>query len=443
MGRRQRHERPSDPEVHQRRQVRHADRPRRQESRQRRHREPQSARRHLRARGDERARRGGRLRQPANHRLRCRHRPVQADVGCVRQCADATPRRIRRCPMPTRKAPSQFVQPVHAARVSKDGLVYVSDRGGKRVQVFRLDGTYVTQVFIGRECKAPECGNGSTAASTAFSTDADQRYLFVGNRSQAKVMVFERRGLQLLGSFGEWGSAPGQFGTLHHMASDSKGNLYVTEVTPLRPENRRVQKLSVRRQGRLKAAPRIGCGVRLQAARVSFFRVCVRLRRLPGRCGRPQSDTGRGRRLDSRPAHRGAAASPRARRVDRVQGRTHRIGVERTGGDRQQPRAGDLGVAPSAWRRSRRPAVHSDRTAARLSIQRRASRERPRAHQTIRSTRCSRRIAPGSKGGQRSRPSRGTRSSARAASSRACCAARRTRRRRTSASPTPASCSSR
>ena len=140
------------------------------------------------------------------------------------------------------KGASQFVQPVHAARVSKDGLVYVSDRGGKRVQVFRLDGTYVTQVFIGRECKAPECGNGSTAASTAFSTDADERYLFVGNRSQARVMVFERRGLQLLGSFGEWGSAPGQFGTLHHMAADSKGNLYVTEVTPLRPENRRVQK---------------------------------------------------------------------------------------------------------------------------------------------------------------------------------------------------------
>jgi DNA-binding beta-propeller fold protein YncE len=140
----------------------------------------------------------------------------------------------------------QFVQPVHAARVSKDGFVYVSDRGGKRVQVFRLDGTYVSQVFIGRECKAPECGNGSTAASTAFSTDADQRYLFVGNRSQAKVMVFERRTLTLLDAFGEWGSAPGQFGTLHHMASDSKGNLYVTEVTPLRPENRRVQKFVLR-----------------------------------------------------------------------------------------------------------------------------------------------------------------------------------------------------
>jgi DNA-binding beta-propeller fold protein YncE len=136
----------------------------------------------------------------------------------------------------------QFVQPVHAARVSNDGLVYVSDRGGKRVQVFSIDGRFLSQVFIGRDCKAPDCGNGTTAASTAFSPDAAQRFLFVGNRSQAKVMVFDRQTLGLLDSFGRWGSAPGEFGTLHHMAADSKGNLYVTEVTPLKPENRRIQK---------------------------------------------------------------------------------------------------------------------------------------------------------------------------------------------------------
>jgi DNA-binding beta-propeller fold protein YncE len=138
----------------------------------------------------------------------------------------------------------QFIQPVHAARVSNDGLVYVSDRGGKRVQVFTIDGKFVSQVFIGRDCKAPECGNGTTAASTAFSPDAAQRFLYVGNRSQAKVMVFDRKTLGLLDSFGRWGSAPGEFGTLHHMAADSKGNLYVTEVTPLKPENRRVQKFA-------------------------------------------------------------------------------------------------------------------------------------------------------------------------------------------------------
>jgi DNA-binding beta-propeller fold protein YncE len=140
------------------------------------------------------------------------------------------------------KGAAQFVQPVHAARVSNDGLVYVSDRGGKRVQVFTTDGKYVSQIFIGRECKAPACGNGTTAASTAFSPDRDQRFLYVGNRSQSKVMVFDRKTLKLLDSFGRAGSAPGEFGTLHHMASDSKGNLYVTEVTPLRPENRRIQK---------------------------------------------------------------------------------------------------------------------------------------------------------------------------------------------------------
>jgi DNA-binding beta-propeller fold protein YncE len=140
------------------------------------------------------------------------------------------------------KGAPQFVQPVHAARVSTDGLVYVSDRGGKRVQVFTLEGNYMTQVFIGRECKAPDCGNGTTAASTAFSADSEQRFLYVGNRSQAKVMILNRKTMEILDSFGRWGSAPGEFGTLHHMAADSKGNLYVTEVTPLLPENRRIQK---------------------------------------------------------------------------------------------------------------------------------------------------------------------------------------------------------
>lgn len=139
---------------------------------------------------------------------------------------------------------SQFVQPVHAVRVSRDGLVYVSDRGGKRVQVFGLDGTYMTQVFIGRECRVPACGNGTTTASTAFSADPEQRYLYVANRSQAKVMVFDRRTLTLLDEFGRWGSAHGEFGTLHHMNADSKGNLYVTEVTPLTPANRRIQKFT-------------------------------------------------------------------------------------------------------------------------------------------------------------------------------------------------------
>jgi hypothetical protein len=140
--------------------------------------------------------------------------------------------------------PAQFVNPVHAVKVSNDGLVYVADRGGRRVQVFTLDGKYQTQLWIGRECHAPDCGNGQTAAGVAFSPDAEQKFLYVADRSQAQVRIFERKTLEFLDSFGQWGSAPGQFGTLHHLSIDSKGNLYTAEVTPLKPVNRRVQKFT-------------------------------------------------------------------------------------------------------------------------------------------------------------------------------------------------------
>src|SRR5439155_17933529 len=56
--------------------------------------------------------------------------------------------------------PEQFVRPVHAARVSNDGMVYVSDRGGRRVQVFTFDGKYVTKVFIDRYCAYPNFAKG-------------------------------------------------------------------------------------------------------------------------------------------------------------------------------------------------------------------------------------------------------------------------------------------
>jgi DNA-binding beta-propeller fold protein YncE len=140
---------------------------------------------------------------------------------------------------------AQFVPPVHAVKISSDDRVYVADRGGRRVQIFTLEGRFVDQVFIGRECRAPDCGNGQTAAGVAFSPDDEQRYLYVANRSQAQIMVFDRKALRYLDAFGSWGSGAGQFGTLHHLSVDSRGNLYTAEVTPLAPENRRVQKFTL------------------------------------------------------------------------------------------------------------------------------------------------------------------------------------------------------
>ena len=130
----------------------------------------------------------------------------------------------------TGNGPDQFVPPVHAARVSNDDLVYVSDRGGKRVQVFTLDGKFLSQTFVDRWCEAPHCGNGQTVASTAFSHDREQRYLYVASRSPARIWVYDRKTMQPLDSFGRLGIAPGEFYVLHHMNTDSKGNLYTTEV---------------------------------------------------------------------------------------------------------------------------------------------------------------------------------------------------------------------
>ena len=138
---------------------------------------------------------------------------------------------------PKDPGPQQF-STVHGVKVSNDGLVYVSDRGGKRVQVFTVEGKYVTQVYVDRWCEAPHCGNGHTVASTAFSADPAQRFLYVASRSPERIWVYDRKTLQPLDSFGRPGVAPGEFYVLHHMTSDSKGNLYSSEVE----DGRRIQK---------------------------------------------------------------------------------------------------------------------------------------------------------------------------------------------------------
>lgn len=130
---------------------------------------------------------------------------------------------------------------VHGVRVSSDGLVYVSDRANRRLQVFTMDGKFVTQAFISRECAAPACGNGHTAAGVAFSPDPEQRFLYVADRSPGRVVILERRTLRVLGDFGRAGTGPGEFNVLHHLATDASGNVYATEVNP----GRRIQKFLI------------------------------------------------------------------------------------------------------------------------------------------------------------------------------------------------------
>lgn len=103
---------------------------------------------------------------------------------------------------------------VHAVRVSNDGFVYAADRGNKRVQVFTLDGTFVSQATIAPQTK------GLTARSVAFSPDPQQTFMYVGG--QPEIWVLERKTLKTLGSV----ATP----NAHHFAADSKGNIYTAET---------------------------------------------------------------------------------------------------------------------------------------------------------------------------------------------------------------------
>jgi hypothetical protein len=123
--------------------------------------------------------------------------------------------------------PPAFGNPVHAIKISNDGLVYVADRSNRRVQVFTPDGKYVTQVFINRGGPS-----NSSAAGIGFSPDAQQEFLYVADLGNSHIVVLERKTLQVLYQFGSRGTTPGDFQTPHHLAVDSKGNLYTAEVNP-------------------------------------------------------------------------------------------------------------------------------------------------------------------------------------------------------------------
>jgi len=154
------------------------------------------------------------------------------------EAAPAAPRAAR--PPETGPGPDQF-NTVHALSISKDGMVYVADRTNNRVQVFTVDGKYVNQVFINRD------GAGNTACGMALSPDPAQQFLYVADFGNARVVVLDRKTLEVLYQFGDGSGSAGNFVTrgAHRLAVDSKGNLYTAEVHP----GNRVQKFVFKGMG--------------------------------------------------------------------------------------------------------------------------------------------------------------------------------------------------
>jgi len=136
-------------------------------------------------------------------------------------------------PQETPEGPPDFGLP-HAIKVSRDGIVYVADRINNRIQMFTREGTFLRQVRVTNE----DSSVVSVPAGFAFSPDRDQRFLYVVDSGPMRIVIFDRASMTQIGVVGMKGANAGEFDIVHHMAVDSKGNLYTAEIV----NNRRAQK---------------------------------------------------------------------------------------------------------------------------------------------------------------------------------------------------------
>jgi len=126
---------------------------------------------------------------------------------------------------PAAPVAQQFRSPVYCANMSVDKLVYVCDRLNDRIQVFKADGTFVSETFIEKQTRAD-----GAVFDIAFSKDPEQKYLYVADADNNKMHVLDRQSMKELYNFGGGGRQPGLWLGVHSVAVDSKGNLYTTET---------------------------------------------------------------------------------------------------------------------------------------------------------------------------------------------------------------------
>ena len=118
--------------------------------------------------------------------------------------------------------------------MSRDGIVYVADRINNRIQMFTTAGKFLKQVRVANDGNAVV----PVPAGFAFSPDKKQQFLYVVDSGLMRVVIFDRATMAQIGTFGMKGSKPGEFDIVHHMAADSKGNLYTAEIVNQRRAQR-------------------------------------------------------------------------------------------------------------------------------------------------------------------------------------------------------------
>ena len=135
-----------------------------------------------------------------------------------------------------------FEEVVHSIVMSKDGLLYVSDREGQRIQVFDKQGNFQKAITLPR--RRPDLPGKAEVYWVLLSRDAQQKYMFVLAGNDEAVHIVERATGKIIESFGQSGHMAGQFGYLHSGAINSKNELFLAETIT----GRRVQKFKPTKQ---------------------------------------------------------------------------------------------------------------------------------------------------------------------------------------------------
>ncbi len=82
--------------------------------------------------------------------------------------------------------------------------MYVCDRQNDRIQVFQKDGKFVKEAFVSKTT----LGDGSVW-DIAFSNDPQQRFMYVADGHDKKILMLRRDTMEVVTSFGAGGRHAG------------------------------------------------------------------------------------------------------------------------------------------------------------------------------------------------------------------------------------------
>ncbi len=123
------------------------------------------------------------------------------------------------------ETPPQQYSTLHGLVGTKDGLIYVSDRRGNRIQVFRQNGEFLMEKFV-----RPQTGGSGSGFSLQVSRDPEQSILYLMDGTNMRVWILRRKDLAILDRFGKPGRQSGEFIRAHMIAIDSKNRMYTGEA---------------------------------------------------------------------------------------------------------------------------------------------------------------------------------------------------------------------